>query len=38
LCVPRCPRREPDPGRPVTIQQMPTLSPKGGLRMIVRER
>jgi cytochrome P450 len=31
-------RLELEPGRPVTIQQMPTLSPKGGLRMIVRER
>jgi cytochrome P450 len=31
-------RLELEPGRPVTIRQMPTLSPKGGLRMIVRER
>src|SRR5829696_833171 len=27
-----------DPGRTVTIRQMPTLSPRGGLPMVVRER
>jgi hypothetical protein len=26
------------PGRTMTIRQMPTLSPKGGLKMRVRER
>jgi cytochrome P450 len=31
-------RLEALPGRTVTIRQMPTLSPKGGLRMRVRER
>jgi cytochrome P450 len=31
-------RLELPPGERITIQQMPTLSPKGGLRMFVRER
>jgi cytochrome P450 len=26
------------PGRTMTVRQMPTLSPKGGLRMRVQER
>ncbi|HEV2075726.1 MAG TPA: cytochrome P450 [Thermoleophilaceae bacterium] len=31
-------RPELTPGRTMTVRQMPTLSPRGGLRMIVRER
>jgi cytochrome P450 len=27
-----------DPARPLSIRQMPTLSPRGGLPVIVRER
>jgi cytochrome P450 len=26
------------PGRTMTVRQMPTLSPRGGLAMVVRER
>jgi cytochrome P450 len=31
-------RLELPPGRTMTVRQMPTLSPRGGLRMVVRER
>ena len=31
-------RLELRPGRHMTIRQMPTLSPRGGLEMVVRER
>jgi cytochrome P450 len=31
-------RLELQPGRTMTIRQMPTLSPRGGLEMVVRER
>ncbi len=31
-------RLELPPGRPMTVRQMPTLSPDGGLEMVVRER
>jgi cytochrome P450 len=31
-------RLERQPGRTMTVRQMPTLSPRGGLRMVVRER
>ncbi len=26
------------PGRTMTVRQMPTLSPRGGMRMVIRER
>jgi cytochrome P450 len=31
-------RLELQPGRTMTVRQMPTLSPRGGLEMVVRER
>jgi cytochrome P450 len=37
LLLQRC-RLELQPGRTMTVRQMPTLSPRGGLDMVVRER
>ncbi len=37
LALQRC-RLELQPGRTMTVRQMPTLSPRGGLEMVVRDR